>query len=169
MSYFAPPGQANSSNGIVQGSNRVGCPSACRLFTGCPVQNIASNVSGRNNIYPIDNIQSYYCIINSGAPIPHTQRPEDYSQYSYLISAPVNGVGWDDGEIVESVSLDEPYTNPRSSYMYNAFYSLPDCQADNPITGPPQLPHGAPRPPTRQPLHCTNLQQSLTWFRLKNK
>lgn len=165
MPYFSPPGVVNSSTGYVQGNNRVGCPSACRLSTGCPVQNL--NDTGRNNIYPIDNIPNYYCVVNSGPPIPHTTRPDDYTQDFYLVSKPSGG--WDSGESVIGTTEDEPYDNPRSDYMYNVFNASTQCVEDHPQSGPPSIPPGAPRPPQGQPFYCTTLQRSLNWFRLRNK
>lgn len=168
MSYFAPPGFANSSTGFVRGGNRVGCPSACKLSTGTPIANKTDNRNGRDNIYDINDIPSYYCVVNSGPPIPHTTRPDDYNQSFFWVSRGT-GESWDNGEVVSFVSEDEPYNNPRTDYMYNAFNATVSCEEDSPVSGPPQIPHGVPRPPSKQPFYCNNLQQSLTWFRLKNK
>lgn len=164
---FAPAGVINSSTGYVQGNNRVGCPSACRLYPGCPIDNKNDNSSGRNNVYPVDNIPNYYCVVNSGPPIPHTTRPDDYTQDFYLVTR--GSGGWDSGEVVNSVTEDEPYDNPRSDYMYNVFNASSRCIEDHPQTGPPNLPPFTPRPPQGQPFYCTTLQRSLNWFRLRNK
>lgn len=168
MSYFSPPGFANSSTGFVRGQNRVGCPYACQLTTGSPIEYKPDNRNGRNNIYDIDNIPSYYCVINSGPPIPHTTRPDDYNQ-TFLWITTGAGSTWNDGYVAESVSEDEPYNNPQTDYMFNAFNATVACDQDPPVSGPPQVPSGIPRPPSKQPFYCNNLQQSLTWFRLKNK
>lgn len=161
MSNFPSPGEANSSTGFVVGSNQVSCPLACRLTTGAPIFNSSDANRGRNNTYQVSSIPSYYCIINSGPPIPHTQLPDNYQQNAYYITPP-SDQGWGVGEVVSPISLDEPYTAPRSNFMFNAFNSTVACQNTPPPLAPPTLPHPPP------PHPCHRLQNSLNWFRINN-
>jgi len=160
MPFFPPPGVTGSYTGNVMGSNIVNCPTDCKLNNGSPIYYLHEDHPSYSNIYPIQNIPNYYCVINSGPPIPHIQRPEGYTQNAFYITS----TDWQLGNTSSEVSIDEMYDNPRSDYMFNAFNSSTSCSLEQPTTDPP-LSGDLPTLP-KNPLSCINFQDSLNWFRL---
>lgn len=153
MANFPPPSAPNSFTGYINGYNVATCPQECRLIQNSPIYN-KNDTGTRNNIYNMEDIPGYYCELNSGPPIPHTQRPEGYeTQYFYL-----NSTDWHMGESTERTTEDEVYTNPRTDYLYSAFNTTPSCVSSLP-------PQNSPAPPV-DPSDCALAQSSLTWFRL---
>lgn len=153
MSNFPTPGSVTYPTGYINGSNVVVCPQQCRLQQNSPIYN-KNDYASRNNVYNMDDIAGYYCAVNSGPPIPHTQRPEGYqTQYFYLSSN-----NWGIGNSSEYASEDELYTNPKSDFLYNTYNSTPSCVSS--------LPPDVPVPPTDPDASCVTPQSSLTWFRL---
>lgn len=152
MANFPQPGNL-SITGFVNGQNVVTCPAECRLLQNTPIYN-KNDWGSHNNVYNMDDIQGYYCAVNSGPPIPHTTLPEGYTTSYYYITSS----NWSDGFATSGATEDEVYTNPKSDFLYNSFNMAPTC--------PNTL------PPTNTPVHnlptgdCEKPQSSLSWFRL---
>jgi len=152
MANFPTPGSTNFLTGFINGFNNAQCPQECRLMQNSPIYN-KNDYATHNNIYNMEDINGYYCAINSGPPIPHTQHPEGYTtQYFYLSSN-----NWSTGNASEYATEDEVYTNPRSDFLFNAFNTSPSCVNE--------FPPDVPAPPI-DGGDCAQVQNSLTWFRL---
>ncbi len=152
MANFPQPSVPNWFTGFINGFNVVTCPQECRLTQNSPMYNKNDNGT-HNNIYNIDEIRGYYCELNNGPPIPHTQRPEGYQTKYYFIGS----TNWDTGFSAEEVTEDEVYTAPRTSYLFSAFNTGASCVQE--------YPPDVPAPPLDS-NDCAKVQNSLTWFRL---
>ena len=149
---FPTPGN-NAVTGYINGQNIVGCPDQCHLYQGAPIYN-TNDAGTHGNVYNMSDIGGYYCAINSGPPIPHTQRPEGYTTKYYHVWSN----DWDNSYSVEESTEDEIYQNPQTNYLYNTFNSTPTCVDEHLST---------PAPPPDPSGSCyENPQQSLSWFRL---
>lgn len=151
---FPTPGSANYSTGYINGTTNVDCPLECNLVQNSPIYN-KNDYSTHNNVYDVQNIGSYYCQINSGPPLPHTTRPDGYSTQFFKIWSNDWGLGFGSTRATE----DEVYTSPTTDYMYSGFSTTS-------VTCPGNVPPQVPSPPD-DPSDCSNIQSSLSWFRLK--
>lgn len=163
MANFPQPSTPNFFTGFINGSNVVTCPEACRLVQNTPIYNKGDSTS-HNSVYNMEDIGGYYCAINSGPPIPHTQRPEGYTtDYFYL-----NSTNWSSGFSVEHATEDEVYTSPKTDFLRSVYNASTHCSNELPpgVQDPPSSsPPDVPAPPF-DGGNCANPQSSLTWFRL---
>jgi hypothetical protein len=168
MPFFPTLGN-QSVTGTVSGNNIVDCPNACRLYTGAAMYFLGDYNKGTQNVYPVNSIPNYYCAVNSGPPIGHSQRPEGYNSRVFWITS----TNWADGFHTQEATEEEVYTSPQSQYMHQVFNATVQCDNDAPpIVSPPVPPVVDPPPstppaPPYDPMNCANFQDSLTWFRLK--
>src|ERR1051325_10147804 len=131
-SYFPSPG-TNAATGFINGSNQVDCPYECKLSQGSPIYN-KNDYGTINNTYNMDDIPGYYCALNSGPPIPHTQRPEGYTTRYFRIWSNNWGTGYGADETTE----DEVYQSPQSNFMYSSFNTpQPTCLDEIPPANAP--------------------------------
>lgn len=166
MANFPQPATPDAYTGFISGHNVVTCPQECRLSRNSPIYK-KEDWATKNNVYNMDDIPNYYCAINSGPPIPHTQLPEGYNiNYYFLWSN-----NWGTGQAARFATEDEIYQSPQSDYLYNTFNATPSCiDEDPPTNNPVPPPSGTPPdnlPPTTNSV-CYSPQSSLGWFRINS-
>lgn len=106
------------SGSIATGYNTV-CPTGCQLTPGTNVIDTQAFIHGTTPIYNADDINSYYCILNTGPPVPYGQTdPNNRTKINYYEKSPATS--WSAGFTrVSGVSPDAYYAN-----FYGAQYEI---------------------------------------------
>ena len=157
--YFPYMGSSEST-GTVVGVNDVNCPQQCRLVTGSEVTNQYDHGKS-NQLYSVQNIPSYYCVVNSTTPLPPYLQSEKNARafrVEQIFGDSKQPIGFSANEVFE----DEIYNNPRADYMIQVFDTEPTCTNDPYDPRDPLNGHGG----GHQKDGCST-QKTLQWFSFK--
>lgn len=142
-----PPIGSPWYTGIASGKNSYACPFT--IETGTPISKLGDDYDSLH-MYPADTIPSYYAVINRINPLNTTPQSDVFYVWS------------SGGGVTGPINQDEPYINPRTNYMMQAYdVDQSYCDEEHP-TNPFHGQGGG-----KDAQLCSKQQSTLDWFRLK--